>query len=514
MDLDVSQFSVDDIQGSVTESTESLVVSTMLRDGGTVSFQSQISHETFAHAQLARLAYKHNDVTPMDHDEMRRVISFSPYPQRIKVGANSGLFTETASSNDSGIITYELIDGCPEGLMAYKPLLRGDDPLVPLYFCFRGTDNVWDIVRDVSLNTQGSMPYVDTLIGYETQLQVFLNWITTYITTVDKIQSFCLIGHSLGAKYALDVTYELVKENTQTQRLSRCSGFNGFYVVDERFKAMFAMMNNKRGRDSDNSESQRSLLRRVIYSHVVQGDFASRNMIRTPLGNVIVYPTNEEYPSAVLSAAEWESITLAEILINKQHSIDNFVLTDPEVIYLGFEYDEDQEFVISTVHKEYLPNYKGNDGAEHCLNLYAPMSSVTIGDPYARFGNALNVKSDQPESYKWIATTDLQDFQDHTVIYVAGQIYLNVPATISCEGNSYIIRVLPTVTTGEYVIEELYFPQTNDDNVQLAERAWTAPDGLWTERNRILPLQFNVLETYSITEISAHDKYRWKFESP
>ena len=47
-DSNVNNWTVDDIQGSATESTDSLVVSTISRDGGTVSFQSQMDTETFA----------------------------------------------------------------------------------------------------------------------------------------------------------------------------------------------------------------------------------------------------------------------------------------------------------------------------------------------------------------------------------------------------------------------------------------------------------------------------------
>ena len=193
--------------------------------------------------------------------------------------------------------------------MAYKPLLRGDHPLLPLYFTFRGSDNVWDVMKDVSLNTGVPTPY-----SYETQLREFIAWITNYVKPIGNAHNIVLIGHSLGAKYALGVTYEPIKRGVQTQRLSGCIGFNGFCTIDDRWKQIFGVMNTKRDRDSDNTDYARSFMRSIVKSHIVHGDFASKNMLAMPIGNVYVYGTNAEYPSAVLPEDAWTSLTLSAYL--------------------------------------------------------------------------------------------------------------------------------------------------------------------------------------------------------
>ena len=55
---------------SANESTSDLQVRTYQRDTGKVTFETSLEAETLAYASLARLAYRHDDVTQMD--DLRR----------------------------------------------------------------------------------------------------------------------------------------------------------------------------------------------------------------------------------------------------------------------------------------------------------------------------------------------------------------------------------------------------------------------------------------------------------
>ena len=384
--------------------------------------------------------------------------------------------------------------------MAYTPITRGDEPLAPIYLTFRGTDNLWDIMKDVSLNTGVPTPY-----SYETQLQEFITWITNYVTNVDVFHNIVLIGHSLGAKYALDVTFELIQRSVQTQRLQGCIGFNGFYTVDDRWMKMFGVMNNKRDRDDENTEHARSLMRSIITSHIVHGDFASKNMLATPIGNVYVYGTNSEYPSEVLLNESWRTLTLSQYLVNTQHSIDNYTQSNPTEIQSGFKYIEGQEFVVSTSDKELFPQYPNSNGVAHSLELLSPNEALANTSD-VRYLTSLEVNSaNEAQHCKWIATQDEQDLQYFSVNFMSGQVYLNVPVTLTSGLNAYTVRVHPTPTTGEFLIEELY-------STQAWVRAWSAPSEVWYLSNSgRMPLAIETSVTYSLPDLAFNPKFRWKF---
>ena len=109
----------------------------------------------------------------------------------------------------------------------------------------------------------------------------FKDYITTYLRQTNTIQNYTLIGHSLGAKYAMDLAYELLKHNIEVMRLDNVYMFNGFYPVDERWQEIYTAMSNKRSGDNDdrvNSELLRSQLRTHLKSHIIKGDSYPQHM--------------------------------------------------------------------------------------------------------------------------------------------------------------------------------------------------------------------------------------------
>ena len=140
--------------------------------------------------------------------------------------------------------------------------------------------------------------------------------------------------------------------------------------------------------------------------------------------------------------------------------------------------------------------------------LYSPNETLATAGPNDRFLTSLTVNSSNEAAHlKWIATEDEQDFQNYSVIFVAGQMYMNVPITLTNDLNVYTVRVIPTLTTSEFDIEELY-------TAQYAIHACSAPTSVWHLANSVrMPLVIEFPSTYQLAEISNFNKYRWKFNN-
>ena len=80
---------------TATESTETLQVVDGQRATGSLTFVNALDAETLAQAQLARMAYRHDDVTQID--DLRRTLEATPYPSLIKVGTGVGIYTEAVN---------------------------------------------------------------------------------------------------------------------------------------------------------------------------------------------------------------------------------------------------------------------------------------------------------------------------------------------------------------------------------------------------------------------------------
>ena len=483
---------------------------TLPRGSGQVSFQAALDAPTLAAAQVARLAYRHYDTSPNNPDDLRRALpTESPYPEMIRYGNDGiGIYNEPASAVDTGIIAYQLVPDAPEGMMVYQPLIRAFEPLAPIIFAFRGTDNLWDVMRDLSLNND---VFVPTL--YETKLTEFKNYITTYIKETDTIQNYTLIGHSLGAKFALDLAYELLLYNIEVMRMAGVYMFNGFYPVDNRWKDIYTIMSTKRPLQDDN-ELMRDKLRTHLKSHIIKGDFASMNMLRTPIGNVNIYPSNASQPESVITDDTWQQLSLTDYLLNTQHSIDNFALDNPKEVLDAFQFTDGQEFVLGTNAKEIFPQYTNGNGEELPLQLYRPNSELSQVAPNSRFLSNTHVHSNDLSRFKFKAYHYM--FSQSTVTIVNGQAYLNVATMFRDDTNplndGYLLRILRTVNSGQYFIEEIRYNIPLDPQEITFETAiaWTAPTPVWYLANQgRMPLSIEFLTNYDIATASMHSKNLW-----
>ena len=263
-------------QPEANGSTTSLnVLETIVRGSGQISFRNSLDAVTLASAQVA---YRHYETSPNNPDDFRRGLAGeSPYPAMIRFGNyNTGIISEAVSDVNTGIIAYELVPDAPEGMMVYRPLVRNSSNfsnLAPILFVFRGTDSLWDIMRTLALNNNVFVPAL-----YESKLLEFKDYITNY-GRESTTQNYSLIGQYLGANFALDLTYELLKHNVEVMRLDGVYIFNGFYPVDDRWQQIYTAMSNKRsGDDHDriNTELVRSQLRTHLKSYIIKGDFASQ----------------------------------------------------------------------------------------------------------------------------------------------------------------------------------------------------------------------------------------------
>ena len=249
----------------------------------------QFTPETIAMAQVARLAYWHTGA--LDVQDVRRVIH--PFPDMIKIGdGDTGIFSDPHNTwVDTGTVPYKnVLEGVPDGLMVYRPMSRvhGGDPLMPILFSLRGSDNFWDAAIDWQLNQS-----TDTVVPlYETQLAAFVTYIEDYLLNVNDAANWRLCGHSLGGKYATDILYKLLTNNKGSITL-RCDGvyaFNPFLPADTHFRTIYGAASSKRGLNEDlTTGAVRTGLRTHLHYYIIKGDFASQQLLRTPIDNVNIF---------------------------------------------------------------------------------------------------------------------------------------------------------------------------------------------------------------------------------
>ena len=233
------------------------------------------------------------------------------------------------------------------------------------------------------------------------------------------------------------------------------------------------------------------------------------NMLRTPIGNVTVYPSNESQPRSVITDDAWQQLSPSDYLLNQQHSIDNFALDNPKSGLDTLQFSEGQEFVLGTTHKEIFPQYTNGVASELHLQLYRPNVALSHQTPSSRFLSSTHVHSNDLSRFKFNAYSVgvYSHFSESTITIVDEQAYLNVPITFKSRPvtaeQSYVLRILPTPTTGAYFIEELSYidsglaAHVEGDTYQRV--AWSAPTPVWHLANQgRMPLSVEFLTDYDI----------------
>lgn len=507
-------------QTPLNDSTVQLSQVTVPRDDSAgIRFEAgaQFTEETIAMAQLASLAYYHDDSNEADH--MRRTIE--PYPQVIKVGrTDSGLWSDPHQRwVDTGAVPFRNI-AAPAGLMVYEPLTRDPNSvLVPVCFVYKGTSTLWEAVLDVQLNQSTNQ----TVPQYEAKLQEYVDFIENYLTTTDTSRNWRVIGHSLGAKYALDSAY-LMLRNSKGSIAQRCTGcycFNPFFPADIRYREIYGATSSKRTLDESGAvQTLRQQLRAVIQVHVIQGDFSSQNVIRRPFGNVTVYPSVPGEDQDIITDESWRQLSLVQYLTNKQHSILNFAAELPEVMYTAFPgFNDGDELAFTTVTKEMLGQFSGLPSGEYPLSLFRHDQHIidTTNGQRRRFVNSIDAASLDPQRYHWTGVTG--DYAKMTTLRIGGKMYMNFALDVhsrdatsdSSSGNAFTVRVIPTLVDDEYLLEEV-------TNTFSETRLLTAPGTVWENSRMPMELQqtdmvqigSGLTPAYTAAHMMIYGKSRWK----
>lgn len=539
---------------SELQTNDSSVVSSMnpntVRVEGQVTTMDVVSLSplALASAQLSRLAYTHRDGKLVSElpDDLRRAI-LPEYPPLIQFGSSdSGVYTEgTTSMNDTGQVPYVLYDSdVPSGMLIYTPLVRdSSDMSSPVVIAFRGTDNLFDLYKDLQLITIGESR------SYSRLLHTYLAQIFRVMNEKQAGRSFVLTGHSLGGKIAFDLVYLLLNTNDSSvysstannggiidynpanesvgERLLAVNAFNPFLVPDAHFKTMFAALSLKRTRedvaDYTGLQNLRTRLRSLLTSHIINGD-PSMNQI--PIGNQILYgapaigdgSTNGNTQD---SNQEWKSLEFSEYLMNSFHSIDNFTVINPPLMYESYpSYQNGQQVCVSTASSEILPQYHRNEESStqpvFNLQLIQPGTHLGVISPTQRYLSCLETHSAEIHALSWFTFDDGQYSNPHfSTLIVEGKTYVNRLITLVSGISEYNIRILPALESrpGEHVIEEVSFTDSLPSFVT-STRVWTAPSDVWYLSNSgRFPLNIEFIDHYGMPDISINPKHRWTLQS-
>lgn len=151
---------------------------------------------------------------------------------------------------------------------------------VPMYVAIRGTSTLYDVYRDISV----VLDYGTTHIlgsSYQSELTNLYNTIKPIVDVEQRPVYF--VGHSLGAKYALDLLHTFhIQESPNYDHIEtqfKCIMFAPLILVDDSVSYFRTSALQQYAKDN-------------IEIHTIRGDFLSPLLINAGLGTVNSYENN------------------------------------------------------------------------------------------------------------------------------------------------------------------------------------------------------------------------------
>jgi hypothetical protein len=232
------------------------------------------------------------------------------------------LSPDEASINDRRVIYEQVSIQSSDTTAIYAPIDRDVTNAHPIYVAIRGTDNIWDIFKDVNL-----------LLNYETGQHLDLTGYNTTVTSIynDVVQTLNaypnfqveFASHSLGCQIAFDVFRRLWNNGYQS-RLSKNVFFNPFIIIMDDYNLDLEASNDYREK---------------YHAYIIDADFASIVYKNNPLSQ----DNLEIFENAVEQADGWIStisdLTRTQYLNVENHSLSTFTggsVAYPDQVYPAY----------------------------------------------------------------------------------------------------------------------------------------------------------------------------------
>jgi len=224
-------------------------------------------------------------------------------------------------------------------MRVYAPLLKDTtNANPPIYIVFRGTDltNIYDIYRDLSVLVDYSTTQALSVI--DTELDNIITTLSPFL--VEQQRKVHIIGHSLGALYALRLLYKL-----------HIQEIPNFDHLEINFKAtLYApLLLNDYAVQYFRSETMNAYAKNHITIHTITGDFLNPFITRdNGVGTVYQYNSvdlqnvNQIIDATDYTLGSWASVIIgstqrASYLTNPNHKILSFEGEETGLSAIGYE---------------------------------------------------------------------------------------------------------------------------------------------------------------------------------
>ena len=169
---------------------------------------------------------------------------------------------------------------------------------IPIYVIFRGTDNIWDVFKDLNL-----------LYNYGTGSSYDVSGIQTLVTQIGSYlesqimnsysENIVFLSHSLGSKIALNVM-DRFKDTIHINRIKHNVMFNPFITVDNVYERALSA-------DTD--------YRAKFEAYIIDGDYASIIYKNHPIGNLFTLFSKSSFFTEIYEVAliKFSSVHLTSV---------------------------------------------------------------------------------------------------------------------------------------------------------------------------------------------------------
>ena len=322
-------------------------------------------------------------------------------------------------------ILYELISTPVQhpNLTMYKPIQHNavaPNHAIPVYVILKGTDltNFWELYLDVNmfLDYTTSGWFTTKFASYFTEMNLICDFLVAYIQANPNAQ-LSLIGHSLGCRFATDISVRLTRDeglgaNVQSLRL-----FNPFiFPGSPNYQYMFIQASGDGSAAPPVTQFPHwDLYHNKTFFYIIKSDFASV-FIRGPYGFGHVYTYNNASAGhenlnfdAVTTLSQWMSVmslgntrqAFADIQNHKLNSwTDQYPQAVAEAYNLGAT-NEIQAFQTD------LSQLMGNYGFDPSVNKHMWLwnDTHTQGNPSESSKIKVNIMHNAPTDRAYPTTT-------------------------------------------------------------------------------------------------------------
>jgi len=402
---------------------------------------STASAQTKFYADIIQSTYQTNNVDYFENTFIQDSVSQQTIP---------------TSTNYNTI--YRRVDFNIDNMKVYVPITSNAN--LPMYIAFRGTQQIYDLYRDINVVLDYGSASV--LGQFNSEITTIYNTLKTFIETENR--PITILGHSLGAHYALNLLHILhTQENPNLDHIEtsfKCIMFNPLILINDAVKYFRSAPLQTYSKDN-------------IEIHSIRGDFLSPLLIQAGIGKVYAYDndTVQQIDTTDYLLGTWLGQLLGVIDRNSYLNDDNHKLTtfggntngltSYEVID-SINQDNQLNASLRYHNKMYVRIIAGGSLSEVYTYVWDNASNSNYDKTFIDYPHTDNTHDSHTlTNYNWYINrfSESSGYRYHNIISTYNnQKYINFRRAITSEtANSsprfrYFVKIGDSVTNGEFVL--------------------------------------------------------------